>query len=379
MIFSGEVKRMTDQEYMRIALQLAEGTSGQTSPNPMVGAVVVKDGNIVGMGAHLRAGEEHAEVYALHMAGEKAKGATVYVTLEPCSHFGKTPPCCELLIKKGVKRVVIATLDCNPLVSGNGKRKLEEAGIEVTTGVLEAEAILLNRYFFHYMKTKRPFVTIKTAMSLDGKTATVTGESKWITGEESRADVHQYRHTHDAILVGVNTVIADNPHLTTRIPNGGQNPIRVILDTHLRTPPSSHVITDGLAPTWIFVGNGVDKKKIASYESENIAIFQMKTKQIEIQDVLHLLGEKQILSLFVEGGQTVHASFLQTKYFNEIVTYISPKLIGGKNAPTLFGGNGFSTLQDALSLEIQEMKQIGDDIKIVAHARSEVTECLQEL
>ncbi len=370
---------MTDQEYMRIALQLAKGTSGQTSPNPMVGAVVVKDGNIVGMGAHLRAGEEHAEVHALHMAGEKAKGATVYVTLEPCSHFGKTPPCCDLLLKKGVKRVVIATLDCNPLVSGNGKRRLEEAGIEVTTGVLEAEAVLLNRYFFHYMKTKRPFVTIKTAMSLDGKTATVTGESKWITGEEARADVHQYRHTHDAILVGVNTVIADNPHLTTRIPNGGQNPIRVILDTHLRTPPSSHVITDSLAPTWIMVGRDVNKEKIASYESENITIFQMKTKQIEIQDVLDLLGDKQILSLFVEGGQTVHASFLQTKYFNEIVTYISPKLIGGSNAPTLFGGNGFSTLQDALSLEIQEMKQIGNDIKIVANARSEVTECLQEL
>ncbi|GAB6453558.1 bifunctional diaminohydroxyphosphoribosylaminopyrimidine deaminase/5-amino-6-(5-phosphoribosylamino)uracil reductase RibD [Bacillus cereus group sp. MYBK71-2] len=370
---------MTDQEYMRIALQLAKGTSGQTSPNPMVGAVVVKDGNIVGMGAHLRAGEEHAEVHALHMAGEKAKGATVYVTLEPCSHFGKTPPCCDLLLKKGVKRVVIATLDCNPLVSGNGKRRLEEAGIEVTTGVLEAEAVLLNRYFFHYMKTKRPFVTIKTAMSLDGKTATVTGESKWITGEEARADVHQYRHTHDAILVGVNTVIADNPHLTTRIPNGGQNPIRVILDTHLRTPPSSHVITDSLAPTWIMVGRDVNKEKIASYESENITIFQMKTKQIEIQDVLDLLGEKQILSLFVEGGQTVHASFLQTKYFNEIVTYISPKLIGGSNAPTLFGGNGFSTLQDALSLEIQEMKQIGNDIKLVANARSEVTECLQEL
>lgn len=370
---------MTDQEYMRIALRLAEGTSGQTSPNPMVGAVVVKGGNIVGMGAHLRAGEEHAEVHALHMAGEKAKGATVYVTLEPCSHFGKTPPCCELLIEKGVKRVVIATLDCNPLVSGNGKKKLEEAGIEVTTGVLEAEAILLNRYFFHYMKTKRPFVTIKTAMSLDGKTATVTGESKWITGKNARADVHQYRHTHDAILVGVNTVIADNPHLTTRIPNGGQNPIRVILDTHLRTPPSSHVITDGLAPTWIIVSKDVNPEKIAFYESKNITIFQMKTKQIEIQNVLHLLGEKQILSLFVEGGQTVHASFLQTKYFNEIVTYISPKLIGGSNAPTLFGGNGFSTLQDALSLEIQEMKQIGDDIKIVANARNEVTECLQEL
>ncbi|PHA37286.1 bifunctional diaminohydroxyphosphoribosylaminopyrimidine deaminase/5-amino-6-(5-phosphoribosylamino)uracil reductase RibD [Bacillus wiedmannii] len=370
---------MTDQEYMRIALQLAEGTSGQTSPNPMVGAVVVKEGNIVGIGAHLRAGEEHAEVHALHMAGEKAKGATVYVTLEPCSHFGKTPPCCELLIKKGVKRVVIATLDCNSLVSGTGKKRLEEAGIEVTTGVLETEATLLNRFFFHYMRTKRPFVTIKTAMSLDGKTATVTGESKWITGEEARADVHQYRHTHDAILVGVNTVIADNPHLTTRIPNGGKNPIRVILDTHLRTPPSSHVITDGLAPTWIIVGKDVNKEKIASYESENIAIFQMKTKHIEIKDLLFFLGEKQILSLFVEGGQTVHASFLQTKHLNEIVTYISPKLIGGKDAPTLFGGNGFKALQDALSLEIQEMKQIGDDIKIVANARSEVTECLQEL
>lgn len=370
---------MTDQEYMRIALQLAEGTSGQTSPNPMVGAVVVKDGNIVGIGAHLRAGEEHAEVHALHMAGGKAKRATVYVTLEPCSHFGKTPPCCELLIKKGVKRVVIATLDCNPLVSGTGKRRLEEAGIEVTTGVLETEATLLNRFFFHYMKTKRPFVTIKTAMSLDGKTATVTGESKWITGEEARADVHQYRHTHDAILVGVNTVIADNPHLTTRIPNGGKHPIRVILDTHLRTPPSSHVITDGLAPTWIFVGKDVNKEKIASYESENIAIFQMKTKHIDLKDLLFFLGEKQILSLFVEGGQSTHASFLQTKHFNEIITYISPILIGGNDAPTLFGGNGFAALQDALSLEIQEMKQVGDDIKIVANARSEVTECLQEL
>lgn len=378
MIFSGEVKRMTDQEYMRIALQLAQGTSGQTSPNPMVGAVVVKDGEIVGMGAHMRAGEEHAEVHALHMAGERAKDATVYVTLEPCSHFGKTPPCCELLIEKGVQRVVIATLDCNPLVSGNGKRRLEEVGIEVTTGVLEAEATLLNRYFFHYMKKKRPFVTIKTAMSLDGKTATVTGESKWITGEEARADVHQYRHIHDAILVGVNTVLTDNPHLTTRIPNGGKHPIRVILDTHLRTPPSSHVITDGLTPTWIIVGKDVNKEKIASYESNNIAVFQMKTQQIEIQDVLSLLGEKQILSLFVEGGQTVHANFLKTNNFNEIVTYISPKLIGGKDAPTLFGGAGFSKVQDALSLTIQEMKQIGNDIKIVATLKSEVTECLQE-
>ncbi|PFA24206.1 riboflavin biosynthesis protein RibD [Bacillus cereus] len=370
---------MTDQEYMNIALQLAESTSGQTSPNPMVGAVVVKDGNIVGMGAHLRAGEEHAEVHAIHMAGDKAYGSTVYVTLEPCSHFGKTPPCCDLLIEKRVKRVVIATLDCNPLVSGSGARRLQEAGISVTTGVLEEEATTLNRYFFHYMKTKLPFVTIKTAMSLDGKIATSTGESKWITGEDARDDVHQYRHTHDAILVGVNTVIADNPSLTTRLPNGGKHPIRIILDTHLRTPLSSHIITDGIAPTWIIVGKDVDKGKITTYESQGISVFQMKTKQIEIREFLSLLGEKQILSLFVEGGQSVHASFLEAKCFNEIVTYISPKLIGGKDAPTMFGGTGFNKLQHAISLQIQEMKQIGDDIKIVATVRNEVPACLQEL
>ncbi|PFK45918.1 riboflavin biosynthesis protein RibD [Bacillus cereus] len=370
---------MTDQEYMKIALQLAESTTGQTSPNPMVGAVVVKDGNIVGMGAHLRAGEEHAEVHAIHMAGDKAYGSTVYVTLEPCSHFGKTPPCCDLLIEKRVKRVVIATLDCNPLVSGSGAKRLQEAGISVTTGVLEEEAITLNRYFFHYMKTKLPFVTIKTAMSLDGKIATTTGESKWITGEVARQDVHHYRHTHDAILVGVNTVIADNPSLTTRLPNGGKHPIRIILDTHLRTPLSSHIVTDGIAPTWIVVGKGVDKEKIAAYESQGISVLRMKTKQIEIRELLSLLGEKQILSLFIEGGQSVHASFLEAKCFNEIVTYISPKLIGGKNAPTMFGGTGFSKLQNALPLQIQEMKQIGDDIKIVATMRNEVPACLQEL
>ncbi|WP_410983731.1 bifunctional diaminohydroxyphosphoribosylaminopyrimidine deaminase/5-amino-6-(5-phosphoribosylamino)uracil reductase RibD [Bacillus cereus] len=370
---------MTDQEYMKIALQLAKSATGQTSPNPMVGAVVVKDGNIVGMGAHLRAGEEHAEVHALRMAGEKAKGSTVYVTLEPCSHFGKTPPCCDLLIQKEVKHVVIATLDCNPLVSGNGAKRLQKAGIHVTTGILEKEAIQLNRYFFHYMKTKQPFVTIKTAMSLDGKIATATGESKWITGEDARGDVHQYRHTHDAILVGVNTVIADDPSLTTRLPNGGKHPIRIILDTHLRMPLSSRVITDGIAPTWIIIGKDVQKEKVARYESQGTSVLQMQTSQIEIRDLLLLLGEKQILSLFVEGGQSIHASFLETKCFNEIVTYISPKLIGGKDAPTMFGGTGFNKLQDALSLQIQEMKQIGDDIKIVATVRNEVPACLQEL
>lgn len=363
---------MTDQEYMALALQLAKNTAGQTSPNPMVGAVVVKDGNIIGVGAHLRAGTEHAEVHALRMAGENAHGATVYVTLEPCSHHGKTPPCCDLLIAKNVKRVVVAVLDSNPLVSGQGVKRLQEAGIDVTIGVLEKEAKELNCYFFHYMQAKRPFVTLKTAMSLDGKIATRTGESKWITGEEARADVHRYRHTHDAILVGVNTIITDNPHLTTRIVNGGKNPIRIVLDTHLRTPLSSHVITDGEAPTWLIVGNDVSKEKIAKFQSGMVSVLQMKTNHIEINELLDLLGEKNILSLFVEGGQTVHASFLEANCFQELITYISPKLIGGKEAPTCFGGNGFTQLEDALTLHIQSMEQIGDDIKVVATPRKEV-------
>lgn len=363
---------MTDQEYMALALQLAKQTAGQTSPNPMVGAVVVKDGNIIGVGAHLRAGTEHAEVHALRTAGENAHGATVYVTLEPCSHHGKTPPCCDLLIAKNVKRVVVAVLDSNPLVSGQGVKRLQEAGIDVTIGVLEKEAKELNRYFFHYMQAKRPFVTLKTAMSLDGKIATRTGESKWITGGEARADVHRYRHTHDAILVGVNTIITDNPHLTTRIVNGGQNPIRIVLDTHLRTPLSSHVITDGEAPTWVIVGNDVSKEKIAKFQSDMVSVLQMKTKHIEINELLDLLGEKNILSLLVEGGQTVHASFLEAKCFQELITYISPKLIGGKEAPTCFGGNGFTQLKDALALHIQSMEQIGDDIKVIATPRKEV-------
>ncbi|MEH6889669.1 bifunctional diaminohydroxyphosphoribosylaminopyrimidine deaminase/5-amino-6-(5-phosphoribosylamino)uracil reductase RibD [Bacillus sp. JJ864] len=363
---------MTDQEYMALALQLAKNTAGQTSPNPMVGAVVVKDGNIIGVGSHLRAGTEHAEVHALRMAGENAHGATVYVTLEPCSHHGKTPPCCDFLIAKNVKRVVVAVLDSNPLVSGQGVKRLQEAGIDVTIGVLEKEAKELNRYFFHYMRTKRPFVTLKTAMSLDGKIATRTGESKWITGEEARANVHRYRHTHDAILVGVNTIITDNPHLTTRLVNGGKSPIRIVLDTHLRTPLSSHVITNGETPTWVIVGSDVSKEKISKFQSDMVSVLQMKTNHIEINELLDLLGEKNILSLFVEGGQTVHASFLEAKCFQELITYISPKLIGGKEAPTCFGGNGFTQLENALTLHIQSMEQIGDDIKVVATPRKEV-------
>jgi diaminohydroxyphosphoribosylaminopyrimidine deaminase/5-amino-6-(5-phosphoribosylamino)uracil reductase len=356
----------SDEQYMRTALEIAKAGIGQTSPNPVVGAVVVKDGEVVGLGAHLKAGEPHAEVHAIRMAGEKAKGATVYVTLEPCSHYGKTPPCADLLIETGVRRVVIATTDPNPLVAGKGIAKLQKAGIEVQLGVMKEEADELNRVFFHYIATKTPFVTLKYASSLDGKIATSTGESKWITSEAAREDVHRYRAVHDAILVGVNTVIADNPSLTVRLPEGGKNPIRIVLDTHLRTPLDANVIRDGAAETWIVVGSEVSDEKKKRYENEKVQIISLGTPYIDIKELLRVLGEKRITSLFVEGGSHVHDSFIQAGAVNEIVAYFAPKIIGGKQAPTPIGGVGFANMADVMELQIRQVERIGPDIKIVA-------------
>jgi diaminohydroxyphosphoribosylaminopyrimidine deaminase / 5-amino-6-(5-phosphoribosylamino)uracil reductase len=363
-----------DQHFMRLAIELAKAGIGQTSPNPVVGAVVVKDGEIVGLGAHLKAGEPHAEVHALRMAGEKAKDATVYVTLEPCSHFGKTPPCADLLVEKEVKRVVVATTDPNPLVAGKGIAKLRQAGIQVDVGVLKEEANELNKIFFHYIATKTPFVTLKYASSLDGKIATKTGESKWITSEEARRDVHRYRATHDAILVGVNTVIADNPSLTVRHIEGGKNPIRIILDTHLRTPLNANVVNDGKAETWIVVGSEVNDEKMRPFREKNVQIIQMNRSEIEIHELLKALGEKKITSLFVEGGAQVHGSFIEAKAVQQVIAYFAPKIIGGKEALTPIGGNGFERMSDVMELSILHAETIGRDIKMVAVPNTEIKE-----
>ncbi|WP_078380116.1 bifunctional diaminohydroxyphosphoribosylaminopyrimidine deaminase/5-amino-6-(5-phosphoribosylamino)uracil reductase RibD [Sutcliffiella halmapala] len=360
---------MDDRYFMEFAINLARKAIGQTTPNPVVGSVVVKEGEIVGFGAHLKAGEAHAEVNALQMAGDKAIGATVYVTLEPCSHFGKTPPCSDLLIQTKVKRVVVASVDPNPLVAGKGIKKLEEAGISVEVGVCEEEALALNAVFFHYIKTKTPYVTLKTASSLDGKTATVTKNSKWITGEEARLDVHRYRHQHDAILVGVETIIADNPSLTTRLPNGGKNPIRVILDTALRTPLNAKVVTDSAAPTWIITASNVNEEKVQDFHNDQVSILPLPTMKIEIHSLLALLGERGITSLFVEGGATVNGSFLKEGFINQVITYIAPKLIGGRHAPTMIGGEGFATMDECMLLEVKECTRMGQDIKIVSVPR----------
>ncbi len=286
---------------MQLALDLARKTKGQTSPNPVVGAVVVKDGRIVGMGAHLKAGEPHAEVHALNMAREEAENSTLYVTLEPCSHYGKTPPCAERIIKEKVKKVVVAVLDPNPLVSGSGLYMLSEAGIEVTVGVLEKEASQLNEFFHKYITTRLPFVTVKTAMTLDGKIATSTGDSRWITGESSRNFVHQIRHQHDAILVGIGTVLKDNPSLTVRTEQKGVNPVRIVIDTHLKIPIEAKLITDQEAPTWIFTTKRENESKIAVLKEKGINVILVNQKEVNgkelilMKEVLQYLGKNKSL------------------------------------------------------------------------------------
>lgn len=357
---------------MNIALQLAQSVKGQTSPNPPVGAVIVKNGQIIGMGAHLRAGEHHAEVYAIQMAGEHVNGSTLYVTLEPCSHIGKTPSCADLIIEKGISRVVIATKDPNEKVSGQGIERLKKANIDVTVGILEDEARQINDVFFHYITTKRPFITLKSAISFDGKTATKTGESKWITGKEARRDVHYYRHRHDAILVGVNTILKDDPQLTTRLEQGGKHPKRIVLDTNLNTPEEAYIIQHDEAETIIFIGNNVQKEKIALFKPyDHVRIIQLETEQIVIEDVVDILGEEEISSVFVEGGATVNDSFLRARLINEYILYIAPKLIGGKDAPTAISGEGFQSMSELFHLNIVSVEKKGDDVKLIARPKGD--------
>ncbi len=364
---------------MKVALSLAEGVRGQTSPNPPVGAVVVKDSRIVGVGVHMRAGEGHAEVHALAAAGEQAKGADMYVTLEPCSHYGKTPPCANLIIEKGIKKVYVAAVDPNPAVSGKGIQKLREAGIEVETGVCEQEALEIAAPFFHYIRTKTPYVTMKTAITADGKTAAYTGDSRWITSEQAREDVHFIRHQQDAIFVGIHTVLQDNPILTTRLPQGGKHPIRVIADTKLRIPMTANVLVNKQAQTIMVCGKEASKEKEQQLISSGVQVLRMDANTIEIPALLKKLGERGIMTLLVEGGSEVNASFMKEQAFQRLIIYVAPKLIGGKTAPTAIGGRGLGKMSEALSLKFEKVEMLGPDIKITASpAKGCEEECSQE-
>ena len=353
--------------YMDIALQNAKAMKGQTDPNPLVGAVIVNDNRIVGIGAHMKPGEPHAEIHAIRMAGEHAKGATIYVTLEPCSHHGRTGPCAEAIVAAGIDKVVIATLDPNPLVSGRGVKILEDAGVNVKIGVQEEASKKMNEVFNKFIVTKKPFVTLKSGITLDGKIATHAAHSKWITSAEAREDVHHLRNEHLAILVGVNTVIEDNPELTTRIENG-RNPIRIVLDSTLKIPLDAKLVTDQIAETWIFTSANYDNVKKEKLVKQGVHIFHTTgSTHVNVEEVVQILGEKSISSLLIEGGGTINAAFLENKLIDKAVIYIAPKLIGGKNAPTFMEGSGMDLMSDAVELVDTEIQKIGKDFKFVGY------------
>ncbi|AKC67849.1 bifunctional diaminohydroxyphosphoribosylaminopyrimidine deaminase/5-amino-6-(5-phosphoribosylamino)uracil reductase RibD [Bacillus altitudinis] len=355
------------ERYMKLALENAEAMKGQTSPNPLVGAVIVRENEIVGVGAHMKAGEPHAEIHALKMAGDKAKGATIYVTLEPCSHHGRTGPCAEALVKAGVEKVVVAALDPNPLVAGRGIAILQDAGIQVITGVMEQESILMNEVFNHFITKKTPFVTLKAGITLDGKIASATSDSKWITSETSRYDAHHIRSINDAILVGAQTVIHDDPSLTARIPNG-HHPIRIVLDSKLSIPLTAKVVTDQMAPTWIFTTKQADEEKRAALEAAGVNVIMTDSDiRVPLQEVLQVLGERNVSSLMIEGGGQINASFLEQQLVDKLVIYMAPKLIGGRLSPSFFGGEGIRLMSDAIELDQLSLEPLGKDIKIMGY------------
>ena len=339
----------------------------------MVGAVLVRDGRVVGAGWHRKAGTEHAEIHALRMAGELAKGATLYVTLEPCSHTGRTGPCARAVVEAGVRRVVAAMEDPNPLVKGQGFQMLREAGVEVSCGLMEMEARRLNEAFLTWVTKRRPFVTLKMAMTLDGKTATSGGESQWITGEEARLYGHFLRDTNDAILVGIGTVLADRPSLTTRLPDGnGKNPVRVILDSHARTPTDLPMLQDGMAPVLIAVTETARRENVERLRAVGAEVlFAGVGSCVDLRLLLQELGERKICSLLVEGGATVHFSFLQAGMADKVLVFIAPMLVGGKGAAPAVGGDGFLRLADAVRLADIKMETLGGDICVSGYVKKE--------
>ncbi|MDP9751071.1 MULTISPECIES: bifunctional diaminohydroxyphosphoribosylaminopyrimidine deaminase/5-amino-6-(5-phosphoribosylamino)uracil reductase RibD [Thermoanaerobacter] len=358
------------EEYMKRALTLAKKGWGYTNPNPLVGAVIVKNGKIIGEGYHEYFGGPHAEVNALKNAVENVEGSTMFVTLEPCSHYGKTPPCVEEIIKSGIKRVYIAMEDPNPKVSGNGIKRLKEAGIEVHVGMMEKEARKLNEIFVKYITTKFPFVILKSAMSIDGKIACYNGNSKWITNEKSRKFAHKIRGRVSAIMVGVNTVIKDNPMLTTRL-EGYKNPVRIIVDSRGRIPLDSNVIRDKTAKTIIatteLMPNNVRKK----LEDMDIEVITLKNDsgKVPLKELMIKLGERGIDSVLIEGGGTLNWSAFKEGIVDKVMFFISPRIIGGKNALTPVEGIGFSDIGNSIELKDVEIDRIDDDILITAYVR----------
>lgn len=355
---------------MERAIFLAEKGLGFVAPNPLVGAVIVKNNKIIGEGYHEKYGKLHAERNALANCTENPKDASLFVTLEPCCHYGKTPPCTEAIINSGIKKVYVSILDPNPLVAGKGVEILKKANIEVETGLLSEKTFKQNEVFLHYIRTKLPFIVMKYAMTLDGKIATTTGQSKWITNDNSRNFVHQLRNRYSAILIGVDTVISDNPMLNCRLENT-TNPIRIICDTNLRTPLNCNIINTAKEITTIIATCEKNPTLQKPYINKGIEflVLNKKDNHINLNELIYKLGSMHIDSVLIEGGSNINFSVLNNNLANKIYTFIAPKIFGGSNAKTPVSGIGFDKVDNKIKLKQQNIIQFDDDILI----ESEVT------
>lgn len=363
------------EEYMRRALELARKGEGHTSPNPMVGCVVVKDGRIISEGYHEKYGEFHAERNALTRCTEDTTGADLYVTLEPCCHQGKTPPCTDIIIEKKIARVFVGSMDSNPLVAGKGVQILRDHGIYVETGILDAECRKLNEVFYHYIATKTPFVVMKYAMTLDGKIACATGDSKWVTGEIARTQVHRMRGRYRGIMVGIGTVLADDPMLNCRV-EGGVDPVRIICDSNLHIPTESQIVKTAsdietiVACSQEALESERKQEKIRRLREAGIQIIGTEGAHgVNLVELMKKLGEQNIDSILLEGGGTLNASALEDGIVNKVYAYIAGKLIGGMDARSPVEGMGIDRMADAITLQNMEIEKLGDDFCIVGYVK----------
>ena len=363
------------EEYMRRALELARKGEGHTSPNPMVGCVVVKDGRIISEGYHEKYGEFHAERNALTRCTEDTAGADLYVTLEPCCHQGKTPPCTDIIIEKKIARVFVGSMDSNPLVAGKGVQILRDHGIYVETGILDAECRKLNEVFYHYIATKTPFVVMKYAMTLDGKIACATGDSKWVTGEIARTQVHRMRGRYRGIMVGIGTVLADDPMLNCRV-EGGVDPVRIICDSNLHIPTESQIVKTAsdietiVACSQEALESERKQEKIRRLKEAGIQIIGTEGAHgVNLVELMKKLGEQNIDSILLEGGGTLNASALEDGIVNKVYAYIAGKLIGGMDARSPVEGMGIDRMADAITLQKMEIEKLGDDFCIVGYVK----------
>ena len=355
-----------DEKYMALALELAEKGWGKVAPNPMVGAVLVKDGEIVGKGYHQVFGGAHAEVYAIHEGGTNCKGATLYVSMEPCAHYGKTAPCVDAIIKAGIIKVVAAVVDPNPITSGKGIQQLKEAGIEVVAGVMEMQAKRLNVPFFKLMQKELPYITVKWAMSIDGKIATHTGESRWITSDESRKYAHKIRGQMDGILVGINTVVRDDPLLTCRI-EGGRNPKRIVIDSNALLPINSRLLnTINEGEIIVTVSKNAQQNRVEKLEQLGCKIVQIKDMngRVDLKELFQRLGEMKLTNILVEGGSRVITSVIEGRLADRVMVFIAPIIIGGAGAKSPVLGTGINKISEAAEIDEIEIKRFSNDIVI---------------